>query len=231
MVEHGSRTTPPGRLGGEEPMESRTLLQRALLLCGILASLLYAGMLIFVPTQWVGYSSASQAISELSAIDAPTRPLWVALGFVYTLVVVAFGWGVWISASGGCALRTVGGVLIASGILGLGWPPMHLRGAGFTLTDTLHIVWTLVTLLGMLLTIAFGAAALGKRFRVYSAATIAVFVVFGALTGLDDPKIAANLPTPWIGVWERINAGAYLLWVGVFTIALLRRPCTARLHD
>ncbi len=83
----------------------------------------------------------------------------------------------------------------------------------------------------MVLTIVFGAAALGKRFRVYSAATIAVFVVFGALTGLDGPKIAANLPTPWIGVWERINAGAYLLWVGAFTIALLRRPCTARLHD
>jgi len=223
MVEHGSRTTPAGRRGSEEPMESRTLAARVLLLCGILASLLYAGMLVVVPMQWEGYSSASQTISELSAIDAPTRPLWVALGIVYTLLVAAFGWGVWISARGGRALRIVGGVLITSGIFGLGWPPMHLRGAGFTLTDTLHIAWTLVTLLGMLVTIAFGAAALGKRFRVYSTATIVVFVVFGALTGLDGPKIAANLPTPWIGVWERINAGAYLLWVVVFTIALLQR--------
>lgn len=57
----------------------------------------------------------------------------------------------------------------------------------------------------MSLTIGFGRAALGKRFRLYSVATIVSFVVFGALTGIDAPGIAKNLPTPWIGVWERIN--------------------------
>ena len=203
-------------------------MRKSLLVCGILASLLYAAMLVFVPMRWEGYSSASQAISELSAIGAPTRPLWFTLGIVYTLLVAAFGWGVWLSASGSRALRVVGGVLIASGILGLGWPPMHLRGAGFTLTDILHIVWTMVTLLGMLLAIGFGAVAFGKRFRLYSVSTIVVWLIFGALTGLDGPKIAANLPTPWVGLWERINAGAYLLWLVVFSVALLRRRTSRR---
>ena len=207
-----------------------TTLRRALLACGILASLLYAAMLVFIPLGWEGYSSASQAISELSAIGAPTRPLWFALGIVYTLLVVAFGWGVWTSARDSRALRVVGSVLIASGVLGLGWPPMHLRGTGFTLTDTLHIVWTMVTLLGMLLAISFGAAALGKRFRLYSVATLLVWAVFGTLTWLDSPRIAANLPTPWLGVWERINAAAYLLWLVVFSIALFRRRVTAEPH-
>jgi CubicO group peptidase (beta-lactamase class C family) len=203
-----------------------TSLRRGLLACGILASLLYAAMLIFIPIQWEGYSSASQAISELSAIGAPTRPLWFAFGMGYTLLVAAFGLGVLMSARDSRALRVVGSVLIASGILGLGWPPMHLRGTEFTLTDTLHIVWTMVTLLGMLLAIGFGAAAFGKRFRVYSVATIVVWLVFGTLTGLEGPRIAANLPTPWVGVWERINAGAYLLWLVVFAIALLRHHVT-----
>jgi uncharacterized membrane protein len=74
----------------------------------------------------------------------------------------------------------------------------------------------------MLLAIGFGAAAFGKRFRLYSIATIALLVVSGALTGLEAPRIAANLPTPWVGVWERINIGVFLLWVVALAIALLR---------
>jgi CubicO group peptidase (beta-lactamase class C family) len=105
---------------------------------------------------------------------------------------------------------------------------MHLRGTEQSLTDTLHIVWSVVTLLLMALAIGFAAAGLGKRFRRYSVATLLVFVMFGTLTGLDGPRIAANLPTPWIGVWERINIGVWLLWVVVLAVALLRR---SRIRD
>ena len=42
--------------------------------CGIVSSLLCVAMNVFVPMQWEGYSSAFQTISELSAVDAPTRP-------------------------------------------------------------------------------------------------------------------------------------------------------------
>jgi hypothetical protein len=68
--------------------------QKALLVCGILSSLLYVAMNVFIPMQWQGYRSASQTVSELSAIDAPTRPIWVPLGIAYTLLVAAFGFGV-----------------------------------------------------------------------------------------------------------------------------------------
>ena len=77
--------------------------------------------------QWEGYSSASQTVSELSAIGAPTRPLWVLLGVAYTLLVTAFGWGVWASARQNRSLRVVGGLMVAYGVIGLAWPPMHLR--------------------------------------------------------------------------------------------------------
>ena len=42
-------------------------------------------MTVFIAMQWEGYSSVSQTVSELSAIGAPTRPLWVVLGRAYTL--------------------------------------------------------------------------------------------------------------------------------------------------
>ena len=113
--------------------------------------------------------------------------------------------------------------MVAYGVVSLAWPlaPMHLRGAEFTLTDTMHIVLAMVTVLLMLLAIGFGAVAFGKRFRRYSTATLVILVAFGALTGLDGPRIAANLPTLWVGVWERINIGAFLLWVVVLAVALL----------
>jgi hypothetical protein len=181
-------------------------------------------MNVFVSMQWEDYSSASQTVSELSAIGAPTRPLWVLLGIAYALLVTVFGWGVWASARRNRPLRVVGGLMVAYGVISLAWPfaPMHLRGAEFTLTDSMHIVLAIVTVLLMLLAIGFGAAAFGKRFRLYSIATMVILVAFGALTGLDAPRIAANLPTPWIGVWERINIGVFLLWVVVLAMTLLR---------
>jgi menaquinone-dependent protoporphyrinogen oxidase len=79
-----------------------------------------------------------------------------------------------------------------------------------------------VTSLFILLSIGFGAAALGRRFRLYSIATLAALVVFGTLTFLDAPRIGANLPTPWLGLIERLNLGTYLLWVVVLSVGLLR---------
>jgi hypothetical protein len=97
-----------------------------------------------------------------------------------------------------------------------------LAAGGGSLTDTLHIVWSMVAVAFMMLAIGFGAVAFGKRFRLYSIATLVILIGFGVLTGMDAPRIDANLPTPWIGVWERINIGVYDLWVVVLATALLR---------
>jgi hypothetical protein len=123
-------------------------------------------------------------------------------------------------------------LLIANGLLSLFWPPMHMRGGPFTLTDTLHIVWTVATVLLMVLAIGFAAAALGRRFRAYAIVTLLFLMLFGALTGVDAPRIAANLPTPWVGVWERVSIAAFMLWMIVFSVTLLRRPAwlAARAH-
>jgi hypothetical protein len=209
------------------------MVRKALLACGIVSSLLYIAMNVFVPMKWAAYNSFSQTISELSAIDAPTRPLWVPLGIIYTLLVAAFGVGLWKSAHRNRPLRVVGGLFVASGLIGLGWLPMHQRAVlaagGGTLTDTMHIVWTVITVALMMLQIGFAAAAFDKQFRRYSIATMVVLFVFGALTFRSAPGIAANLPTPWLGVWERINVLGFMLWQAVLAIALLRRESSPSL--
>ena len=104
---------------------------------------------------------------------------------------------------------------------------MHRReiiaAGGGTLTDTLHLVWAFVHLILMLLMIGFGAAAFGKGFLIFSVSIVLVFIVFGRLTTIESRGIEANLPTPSVGIWERINIGAYMIWVIVFAIMLLRR--------
>src|SRR5687768_10983168 len=148
--------------------DARGRLTNRLLICGVASSLLYAAMLVFVPLGWDGYSSAAQTVSELSAIGAPTRSLWVPLGILWTLLYALFGWGVWRVAGGSRSLRIAGAVIIAHGVFGVFWPPMHLRGTEPTLTDTLHIVWSIVTVLLMALAIGLAAGGLSKRFRLYS---------------------------------------------------------------
>ena len=199
--------------------------QRILLICGILSSAYYVAMNIFIPMKYPGYSTFSQTVSELSAIGTPTRQLWVSLMIVYTVLVIAFGWGVWLSVNKYNRLRVVAVVMIINVIIGLFWPPMHQRevlaaGEG-TLTDILHIVWTAITIPLMFLAIGLGAAAFGKGFRIYSIVTIVAILLFGVLTGLASSRMELNLSTPFMGVWERICIGAYMLWVMMLAIILL----------
>jgi hypothetical protein len=201
--------------------------RKALLFCGVASSLLYALMIWAI--RYEAYSPISQVPSELTAIGAPTEALGARLGWIYTVLITAFGIGVWKSAGGNRAVRIVGGLILAYASLGLLWPfaPMHQRDVlavgGGTPSDTLHQVLGAVTVFLMFLAIGFGATAFGKRFRLYSIVTVAVLLVFGGLTFLEAPRLQMNLPTPWIGLWERINISVFLMWI-VALAAILSGP-------
>jgi hypothetical protein len=196
---------------------------KALLICGIVASVLYIGTDILLSMTWPGYSYLNQAISELSAIGAPTRPFWLAMSFLFNPLVIAFGVGVLRAAGGKHALRITGILLIVWGVIGLMWLPfpMHLRGAERSFTDTMHIVMTGVTVLLMTVFISFGAAARGKWFRLYSILTLLAMWGFGAVTGMLASQIDTG-PTPWMGAFERVIVYAPMLWVLVLAVVLLR---------
>ena len=211
----------------DKPRSDHETWRKVLLVCGIASSVLFALMIWAV--RYPGYNPFSQVPSELTAIGAPTRALWTRLGWIYTALEAAFGFGLWKWAGPHRAVRVVGGLILAHASLGLLWPfaAMHQRevlaAGGGTLSDTVHVVLGGVTVFLMFLAIGFGAAAFGKPFRHYSIATIVVLLTFGALTFIEAPRLQANLPTPWIGLWERINISVFLLWVAVLAAALLRR--------
>ena len=208
-------------------------MRKVLLGCGFVAALLYIGMITLI--HYEGYNPISQVPSELTAIGAPTEALWAWLGWVYMGLILAFGWGVWKSAGTNRNLRIVGALLFVSGLLGFLWPfaPMHQRevlaAGGGTFGDTLHRILGVGTVLLFVLTVGFGAAAFGREFRLYSIATMVIALVFGGLTGIQSPRLAANLPTPYIGLWERISIAVYMIWLMALAVALLRRRGTRSL--
>jgi hypothetical protein len=221
-------TMTPLLTRSKKELRAENRIQQGLIFCGILSSLLYVAMNVLVAMEYKGYNAMSQAVSELSAIGAPTRTLWVLLGIVYTLLVAAFGYGTWKQVGANQPLRITGGLLFAYGITGLFWPfaPMHQRqviaAGGGTLSDTLHIVFSIATVLLMLFAMGFGAKAWGKWFRLYSIVTIILLLVLGTWTSKEGAKLDANLPTPWLGLVERVLIGLFLLWVVILAIKLLQ---------
>jgi hypothetical protein len=209
-------------------------LRKGALICGILSSVLYVAVNIIVPAQWPEYSSMSFTVSELSAVHAPTRFLWNVLCTPYTLLMLAFAWGVWKLSEGNKRLRIAGKLLMVYSSLGLLWPfaPMHLRetlaAGGGTFSDTMHLTLATITEIIYLFALGFAAAALDRKFRIYSIITLILLSIFGTLTFLEAPNVSKNLPTPFIGLWERINIGLFLQWVIVLALILLGKLRTGK---
>jgi hypothetical protein len=119
-------------------------------------------------------------------------------------------------------LRVTAGLLGAVGILGFAAPlaRMHVRGAKASSTDAMHIALTSAMSVCILSAVAFGANAGGRPFRIYSIGTLLTFLLFGTLTSTDVPRLAAQQPTPWMGVTERVTVYSYLLWVVALAVQL-----------
>jgi hypothetical protein len=206
-------------------MRAGTLARSALLCCGLLAAPVYLGADLLAAARYPAYHRfASQAISELSAVGAPSKPLVDPFLTAFALLLGGFGIGVRAAAGQNRRLRLMGGLLVAIGILCLLWPPMYLRGTGGFSRDLPHMgfgaaVFGLVT--GV---VVLGSSLGGRRFQVYSRGTLAVIGVAGALGAFEAIRLELGQATPWIGISERIGVGAALLWVAALALRLLQSP-------
>jgi hypothetical protein len=206
--------------------QAPTTVLKFLLVCGILSSLFYVATDILAAMRWEGYSYTNQAVSELSAIGAPTRPMIVPLFSVYNALVIAFSIGVWGAAGKKRSLCVAAIMLVVYAVVGqatLLFSPMHLRGSAMSATDVGHIVLTALEVLSIVLFIGFGSGVRGKGFRLYSIGTILVLMAAGAVVGAQAPQMTAQAAsTPWAGILERVNIYSTMLWVLVLAVALLR---------
>ena len=198
---------------------------RTLLVCGVLSSLLYVAFDVLASRRYDGYSMADQNYSELLATGAPTRSFMLLASVAYNLLMAAFAAGVWRSASPKRTAHVTGALMVGYAVLSMITPlffQMDMRGAEATPRGSLHGPLTAVMSLFILLSMGFGAFLQGRGFRLYSFATMVSLIVFGGLTSMQVPRLAAGQPTPWMGLTERINIYATMIWFGALAVALLR---------
>jgi hypothetical protein len=201
-------------------------LRRALLACGIVGAALFIAMDL-VASFWLypGYDYTAQQVSELSAIGAPSRDFWLTMGLPHFALSFAFALGVWRASAGRTSLRIIAVLLALFALNSLIWgwvAPMHMRGVAFSATDTMHIALTVVAVVLMVMFMTIGSTALGRGFRLFSIITLAAMLAAGGIVGTQVPAIAQGLPTPWMGLLERVSVYAPSLWTSALALMLLR---------
>jgi hypothetical protein len=206
------------------------MVRKILLGCGVVTSVWYVITDVLGTLRYPGYRYTEQQFSELLAVGSPVRALMIALNkFPYNLLVGALAAGVRTSATPQRAGRITAAMLVGYAVTGMVTGvsfPMNTREALAAgergLRNAMHPVGTIVMSLFMVLAMGFGSTLLGRRFRYYTYATIAILIGFGVLTSLQVGQMETNQPTPWMGLEERINIYATMLWVAVLAIGLLR---------
>jgi len=199
-------------------------MRAVLLTCGIMAALCYVATDIAGAVLYSGYSFTDQAVSELFAIGAPTSRIVVPLFTLSSLLLMAFALGVWLSSGHSRLLRLMSAMFAGSAIVGAvlwNFFPMHMRGEQPTFTDTMHLI--LATNPFVLLSIALAVAAFRGWFRIYTVTTIVILLLPAVFAFQYAPEVQANLPTPGLGLGERVAQYAYALWQSALAIVLLRQ--------
>lgn len=199
--------------------------RKVLLVCGVLSSVTYLMADITGALVWDGYSYIDQTVSELSALGTPSRPIVLPIFMAYNVLTLAFAAGAITFTDRRIRLSAL--MLASIAALGLlsGLFPIQQRSEHtMDFNGTMHIILTFLTVVSIIMAIATGSRARGTGFRVYSITTIAVTLLSGAVAGYYGGRMVEHLPTPWMGVAERISIFSYMAWVAAFSIVLLQRP-------
>lgn len=176
-------------------------------LLGVVSFLSYAAAVIFAPLAYPGYDWMAQAVSDLSAANAPSLALWNRLTALYNVCEVACVTVVCIGIQGKrTKLLRVGVYIFAvmEWVSAVGFRAFPLTDSGFagTFQDTMHIAVTgVVVLLSIVsLVIIIIAGAKDRSCRSYGVcAGIALAMM---LVGAVGMKL---VPAEYFGVVERFS--------------------------
>lgn len=179
-------------------------------LLGAVSFLSYAAAVIFAPLAYPGYDWMAQAVSDLSAANAPSLALWNRLTALYNVCEVACVTVVCIGIQGKrTKLLRVGVYIFAvmEWVSAVGFRAFPLTDSGFagTFQDTMHIAVTgVVVLLSIVsLVIIIIAGAKDRSCRSYGVcAGIALAMM---LVGAVGMKL---VPAEYFGAVERFSVFA-----------------------
>lgn len=187
----------------------KTLIQKLGLL-GIVSFLSYTAAVVLSPLAYPGYNWMAQAVSDLSAADAPSLALWNQLSALYNVCEVVCATVVCIGMQGRKTKLLRTGIYmfaVMEWISAVGYRMFPLSSSGYAgaFQDIMHMVITaavvLLSIISLVLIIIAGIK--NKSCRSYGiCAGIALFMM---LVGAMGMKI---VPADYFGIIERFSVFA-----------------------
>lgn len=176
-------------------------------LFGIVAFLSYTAAVVFSPLAYPGYNWMAQAVSDLSAANAPSLSLWNQLSCLYGVCTLICAMMVCVGIQGGKTKALRVGIYIFTAmdwVSAVGYSLFPLSDSGYagTFQDKMHILATiLVVLLSIVsLIIIIVAGARDKQCRSYGiCAGIALGMMLVGAIGMNI------VPEAYFGIVERFS--------------------------
>ena len=191
----------------------QNVIQKVLLYCGILAPLVYLGIDLLAGKLLEGYSFSIQSMSELGAAGSPTRSLVVVFTLLASVLMVAFGVGVWQMAGSAFLPRIVAGLLLGNAVAGLTATLFFPNQFGVRPEfRTPGVLLMFTSVLCFVLAMILGALSFEGWIRIVSSTIPVVYILLGILRFATSTSSAGG-PTVLIGAQERTMAYSFLLWV------------------
>jgi len=203
--------------------EKRTLI-RWLGLLGVVSLLSYTAAVIFSPLAYPGYSWMAQAVSDLSAMNAPSSMLWKQLSSLYGVCGMISIMMVCVFIQGKLnKLLRVGIYLFAAmnWVSCIGYAVFPLTNSGYAgkFQDIMHVV---VTVLVIVLSIISLVVIMLGGYRDKQYKTLAIWAIF-ALLLMVAGAIGINIvPIEYVGVPERFSVFAATGFNAVLGVYLFR---------
>ena len=187
----------------------RSLTQKLGLL-GVVSFLSYTAAVVFAPLTYPGYNWMAQAVSDLSAANAPSLAVWNQLSALYNACEVVCATVVCIGIQGQKTKLLRSGIYlfaIMEWISAVGYRMFPLSSSGYAgaFQDVMHMVTTaLVVLLSIVsLTMIIVAGTKSKNCRSYGVCAAVALAMM--LVGARGMKI---VPAEYFGVVERFSVFA-----------------------
>lgn len=199
-------------------------LDAALLLCGLLAMLVWIAKDVAAIALSPGYDAVAQSNSALSAADAPTRRFVLPLEMLYALLLIAFGCGVWRLAGASRALHVAAALIILSTALSAvvtAFFPARLAAGASAPYRQVHVALMATGVIAFVVAIGFGAFAFDNWFRYASAGVLLIYLLATILGLLAGREGAAARPVT-VGVQERAMLAIYFVWLIMLAVAVWR---------
>ena len=205
-------------------MDKKRTLINYMGLFGIVAFLSYIAAMVFSPSAYPGYDWMSQAVSDLSAVNAPSRDRWGMLAAFYNAFTLPclFGASLYVREKLNKPLRV--GIYLFTLMsciskVGYGMFPLSDSGNAGKFQDIMHVyvVTPPVVLLSIasLVTIMVGGYRSNGKYRGLAVcATIALGMMFAGPIGMGA------CPKAYFGIFERFSVLAATGFTAVLGIAL-----------